>query len=103
MGTCRPGCKAIRGLSCTDLGDPATNRYTDAAMGKHLCDLSKSVKKNFDQIARLVDKPKFVCTECGRAVNEKKWVCEPKKLPAGTTKTKSKSSPSETPSSRSGR
>ena len=72
-------------------------------MGKHLCDLSKSVKKNFDQIASLVDRPKFVCTDCGRAVNEKKWVCDPKRLPGKEKQPKSKSSPSETTSSRSGR
>ena len=71
-------------------------------MGKHLCDLSKSVKKNFDQIAKLVENPKYVCTDCGRAVNDKKWVCEPKKLPAGK-KSKSKSSLSGSLSSRSGR
>jgi predicted amidohydrolase YtcJ len=49
-------------------------------MGKHLCDLSKSVKKNFNRIALLVNKPNYLCTECGRAANEKKVLCEAKKL-----------------------
>jgi len=50
-------------------------------MTKHLCKLSQSVKKNFETIAALVDQPRFICTDCGRAANEKKRVCEPKRLP----------------------
>jgi len=50
-------------------------------MTKHLCKLSQSVKKNFEEIAALVDRPRFVCTDCGRAANEKKRLCEPKRLP----------------------
>ena len=50
-------------------------------MTKHLCKLSQSVKKNFDTIAGLVDRPRFICTDCGRAANEKKRVCEPKRIP----------------------
>ena len=59
------------------------------AMGKHLCDLSKSVKKNLDRYARLVDRPKHVCTDCGRVANNKKMLCEPKKLPPKAKKTTS--------------
>lgn len=50
-------------------------------MTKHLCKLSQSVKKNFETIAGLVDRPRFICTDCGRAANEKKRVCEPKRIP----------------------
>jgi hypothetical protein len=50
-------------------------------MAKHLCKLSESVKKNFETIASLVDRPRFVCTDCGRAANDKKRLCEPKRLP----------------------
>ena len=50
-------------------------------MAKHLCELSRSVKKNFETIATLVDRPRFLCQDCGRAVNEKKRVCDPKRLP----------------------
>jgi transposase-like protein len=51
-------------------------------MAKHLCKLSESVKKNFETIASLVDRPRFVCTDCGRAANDKKRLCEPKRIPA---------------------
>jgi len=49
-------------------------------MGKTLCDLQKLLKKDFDAYAALVDKPHYVCQKCGRAANEKKNVCEPKKI-----------------------
>ena len=51
-------------------------------MTKHLCKLGQSAKKNLKIIASLVDRPRFVCTDCGRAANEKKRVCEPKRIPA---------------------
>jgi hypothetical protein len=64
-------------------------------MTKHLCKLSQSVKKNFETIAGLVDRPRFICTDCGRAANEKKRVCEPKRMPEsrGGAKAKDKVSP----------
>jgi hypothetical protein len=66
-------------------------------MAKHLCKLSQSVKKNFETIASLVDRPQFVCTDCGRAANEKKRLCEPKRIPGPrrgrSKKDKSKSGP----------
>jgi len=47
-----------------------------------LCDWSKSdLKDNFDLLAKIVREPVFACTKCGRAANEKKWLCKPKKLP----------------------
>jgi hypothetical protein len=48
---------------------------------KHLCKLCKSLKKNFETIAALVDRPRFLCTDCGRAANDKKHLCDPKRLP----------------------
>jgi len=54
-------------------------------MTKQLCKLSQSAKKNFEVITSLVDRPRFVCTDCCRAANEKKRLCEPKRIP-GTRK-----------------
>jgi len=51
-------------------------------MTKHMCKLGESVKKNIDTIARLVDRPRFVCTDCGRVAHDKDRLCEPKRLPA---------------------
>ena len=42
--------------------------------------------KNLDRYAKLVDQPKHVCTDCGRVANNKKMLCEPKKLPAKAKK-----------------
>jgi len=60
-------------------------------MTKHLCKLSQSMKKNFETIAGLVDRPRFICTDCGRAANEKKRVCEPKRIPSARTGEKARS------------
>ena len=51
------------------------------ALTKSLCKLSQSMKKNFETIAARVNRPRFLCTDCGRAANEKRWVCEPKRIP----------------------
>jgi hypothetical protein len=50
-------------------------------MAKHMCELSQSVKKNFDKIAQLVEQPRFLCTDCGRVADQKKRLCEPKRIP----------------------
>ena len=52
-------------------------------MGKTLCDLDKLLKNDFAAYAALVDHPNFVCRKCGRAANEKKNLCEPKKIKRG--------------------
>ena len=49
-------------------------------MSKTLCELDKLLKKEFDAYAALVDRPNVVCQKCGRAANDKKNVCEPKKI-----------------------
>ena len=49
-------------------------------MAKTLCELDKLLKKDFDAYAALVNQPRFVCTQCGRAANQKKNLCEPKKI-----------------------
>jgi hypothetical protein len=49
-------------------------------MARKLCERKKALKKDPDALARLVDQPRFSCTECGRVANKKKYVCEPRKL-----------------------
>ena len=66
-------------------GRPSSLCYDPGAMTKQLCKLSQSAKKNFEVITSLVDRPRFVCTDCCRAANEKKRLCEPKRIP-GTRK-----------------
>jgi len=51
-------------------------------MAKHMCELSQSVKKNFDKIVQLVEQPRFLCTDCGRGARQKKRLCEPKRIPS---------------------
>jgi hypothetical protein len=51
-------------------------------MAKELCKLKKHLRRDFEEIAALVDRPRFLCVECGRAANEKRRLCKPKKMPA---------------------
>ena len=46
-------------------------------MGKHLCDLKKSLKTELALFASLVDGPTHICRKCGRVANNKKWLCKP--------------------------
>jgi hypothetical protein len=50
-------------------------------VAKELCKLKKSMRKQFEEIAAMVDRPRFLCVDCGRAANEKGRLCEPKRLP----------------------
>ena len=48
---------------------------------KSLCDLNKKeIENDIENIMAMVNKPKFVCLKCARAVNEKKFVCKPVKI-----------------------
>ena len=49
-------------------------------MAKSLCKLKKSCKKEFGSYVALVNKPRHVCTKCGRAANKKKYLCKPRKI-----------------------
>ena len=66
---------------------------------KHLCKLSQSVKKNFETIAGLVDGARFICTDCGRAANDKKRLCEPKRIPKSKRGREKKEKPKSGPTS----
>lgn len=49
-------------------------------MGKTLCELKKALKHDFDSYVLLVCRPRFVCKDCGRAANKKKYLCHPIKI-----------------------
>jgi len=49
---------------------------------KELCEWSKAqLRDHFELLEKIVANPKYVCTQCGRAANAKKWLCKAKKLP----------------------
>jgi hypothetical protein len=54
-------------------------------MAKSLCELDKLLKKDFDAYSALVNQPRFICAKCGRAANQKKNLCEPKKMKSQTS------------------
>lgn len=49
-------------------------------MSKPLCELKKTLKKDFETFISLVDNPTHLCQKCGRAANNKKLLCKPMKL-----------------------
>lgn len=52
---------------------------------KEICEWSKDdLRKHFELLCEIVAEPKFVCRNCGRAANRKKWLCEAKKLTASS-------------------
>ncbi len=46
-------------------------------MGKELCKLKKSLKKDTKEYFLLVHQPTHICRKCGRAANSKKSLCSP--------------------------
>jgi hypothetical protein len=49
---------------------------------KELCEWSKSqLETHFALLAKIVTEPTYACTKCGRAANQKKWLCKPRRLP----------------------
>ena len=50
-------------------------------MGKELCKIQELlIRKNPDEYAELVNKPKYLCKRCGRVANKKKSLCKPVRL-----------------------
>ncbi len=48
---------------------------------KTLCKLKKNeLATDFKKIIEIVIKPKYICQKCARAANEKKYLCDPKKI-----------------------
>ncbi|NKQ35193.1 MAG: hypothetical protein HF973_06190 [Chloroflexi bacterium] len=49
-------------------------------MAKELCKMKKLCGKDFGCYAQMVNRPRVICTKCGRAANSKKSVCSPRKI-----------------------
>ncbi len=49
-------------------------------MSKTLCELKKELRRDFDSYVLLICRPRFVCKDCGRAANKKKYLCNPVKI-----------------------
>jgi len=48
---------------------------------KKMCKWGKvDVEKRFDEFTKMVERPKYACTKCGRVARAKKTVCKPKAL-----------------------
>ena len=48
---------------------------------KPICKWKKTqYVKDLAKLKSVVKNPRYVCRDCGRVANEKKWLCEPVKL-----------------------
>ena len=46
-----------------------------------ICGWSKErIKKELKQLKKMVKEPSFLCKNCGRAAEKKKWLCKPTKI-----------------------
>jgi hypothetical protein len=46
-------------------------------MAKALCDWKeKEIEKNRTRFLRIVSKPNYFCSKCGRVAKEEKWLCK---------------------------
>ena len=46
-------------------------------MSEELCKLKQELKKDIPSYILLVNQPRYICTQCGRAANKKKNLCKP--------------------------
>jgi len=45
---------------------------------KHLCKWDKDrIQEKINALMKIVKNPSFICRKCGRAANDKKWLCKP--------------------------
>jgi lipopolysaccharide biosynthesis regulator YciM len=52
-----------------------------SAKEKTLCDWKpQQYVKELELLKSIVAKPAYVCTDCGRAASQKKWLCKPERL-----------------------
>ncbi len=54
---------------------------SDKKPSLELCEWSREeLREHFGHLQKIVARPKYVCTKCGRAASAKKWLCKAKKL-----------------------
>lgn len=51
-------------------------------MSKTLCERKKELKHDLESYVQLVCPARFVCGNCGRVANKKKYLCEPERIEA---------------------
>jgi len=52
-----------------------------AEKNKPLCKWPKSgYTKDLKKLTEIVQEPRFICKDCGRAAREKKWLCKSVKI-----------------------
>ena len=57
------------------------SKKSSKPISKTICDWSRrELRDHFDQLQKIVERPKYACTKCGRAASAKKWLCKPKRL-----------------------
>jgi hypothetical protein len=49
-------------------------------MSKTLCERKKDLKHDLESYMQLVTPARFVCSNCGRCANKKKYLCEPERI-----------------------
>lgn len=70
-------------ITISAFSPPAYARPTRVSKDKDkkICDWSKKeLRERFDELATMIDAPRFVCPKCGRAANEKRWLCKAKAI-----------------------
>lgn len=51
-------------------------------MAKALCKWKKKeIEQGLHELARLVDKPRYICKDCARCAHDKAFLCKGVKLP----------------------
>ena len=51
-------------------------------MAKAICKWTKAqYVKQLDKLIEIVKEPTYICKDCGRVANDKKWLCKPEKMP----------------------
>jgi hypothetical protein len=74
----------MKGTPGAPLIPPVQSRVTEDGMGdkiKPLCKWKAShYIKELELLKTIVAAPAFVCRDCGRAADQKRWLCKPVRL-----------------------